>query len=160
MNERAYDARVGRREDLRAIDGAVATVARVANSHRARRRIEDRAGVPLGPTGVSALAAVHAMGPVRHGAVARRMGIQPSRVTKEVRVLVEAGLVAEWADPNDRRAVLLEVTPAGADAYRRYRRAAESALAEVLDGWSDRDVGQLATLLTRLATAFATTRDE
>lgn len=144
-----------RPDDVRAIEAAVAQLSRVAYSHRARRRIEDRAGVPLGPNAIAVLAVIHAQGPVRFGAVARRTGQQPSRVSKEVRTLVDAGFVEQTDDPDDRRAVLLVSTDKGDDAYRRYRDAAEGALAEVLGTWSDRDVHQLARLMGRLATGFA-----
>ena len=144
-----------RTADLQALQIALTTVGRVQHSRRARRRIEDRSGVPLGPTTIATLTAIHTLGPVRHRAVARRVGLQPSRVSKEVRVLVDAGMVTERADPADRRAVLLEATEKGAEAHDRYVDAAQETLAEVLDGWSDRDVRTLSDLVTRLAVDFA-----
>lgn len=146
---------VDRTTDLHELQTALTTVGRVQHSHGARRRIEDRSGVPLGPTTIAALAAVHTMGPVRHRAVARRVGLQPSRVSKEVRVLVEAGFVTERPDPDDRRAVLLEATDKGADAHDRYVRAAQETLADVLADWTDADVHRLTHLLTRLAADFS-----
>jgi DNA-binding MarR family transcriptional regulator len=144
-----------RATDVRTIEAAVARLARVAYSHKARRRIEDRAGVPLPPNAIAVLAAVQSYGPVRLGAVARRLGLQASRVSKEVRTLVDAGYVEQTPDPDDRRAVLLVATDKGAEAYRRYRAAAEDALAEVLDSWSDAEVHRLARLVDRLAGGFA-----
>ena len=149
------DPTASRTVDLHALQTALTTVGRVQHSHRARRRIEDRSGVPLGPTTIAALAAIRVLGPARHRVVAHRMGLQPSRVSKEVRVLVDAGMVTERPDPADRRAILLEVTEKGADAHDRYRHAAQETLAEVLDDWSDRDLHRLADLTTRLAAAFA-----
>lgn len=144
-----------RTADLHALQTALTTVGRVQHSHRARRRIEDRSGVPLGATTIATLAAIRLLGPTRHRAVARRVGLQPSRVSKEVRVLVEAGMVTERPDPDDRRAVLLETTEKGTDAHLRYLQAAEDTLAEVLSDWSDRDLHHIAELTTRLAAAFA-----
>lgn len=144
-----------RAEDVRAVEAAVGRIARVTYSHRARRRIEDRSGVPLGPNAITVLSTVLAHAPVRFGVVARRVGLQPSRVSKEVRTLVEAGLVEQVEDPDDRRAVLLVATDKGADAHRRYRDAAEQALADVLAEWPDRDVHTLARLLGRLADGFS-----
>lgn len=146
---------VDRATDLHALQTALTTVGRVQHGRRARRRIEDRSGVPLGPTTIATLATIHTLGPVRHRVVARRVGLQPSRVSKEARVLVDAGFVTERPDPDDRRAVLLEATEKGAEAHERYLRAAEETLAEVLGDWSDRDLHRLATLTTRLATDFA-----
>lgn len=145
--------------DLHALQTALTTLGRVQHSHRARRRIEDRSGVPLGPTTISTLAAIRTLGPARHRAIARRVGLQPSRVSKEVRVLVEAGMVRERPDPDDRRAVLLTPTDKGRDAHDRYLRAAQDTLAEVLADWSDRDLHRLAQLTDRLAGAFARETD-
>ena len=144
-----------RTTDLRTLQTALTTVGRVQHSHRARRRIEDRSGVALGPTTIATLTAIGTLGPVRHRVVARKVGLQPSRVSKEVRVLVDAGMVSERADPDDRRAVLLEATDKGADAHRRYVAAAEATLAEVLADWTDDDLHRLADLTTRLAACFA-----
>ncbi len=149
------DRTTDRTTDLRTLQTALTTVGRVQHSHRARRRIEDRSGVPLGPTTIATLTAIHSLGPVRHRAVARKVGLQPSRVSKEVRVLVDAGMVTERDDPHDRRAVLLEVTDKGTDAHRRYVAAAEATLAEVLADWSDDDLHRLTDLTTRLAACFA-----
>lgn len=149
-----------RSQDVHSIDASVAMLVRVAHSHRARRRIEDRSGVPLGPTTLSALAAVITGGPMRYGAVARKMGVQPSRASKEVRVLIETGFVTEQPDPDDRRAMLLEATDKGHDAYQRYRHAAENAMDEVLSSWPDRDVHRLAQMLGRLAEGFANVEDD
>lgn len=150
-----YDADVSRPDDIRAIQAALSTVTRVQYNRRARRLIEDRSGVPLAPTTVATLSAIGALGPVRHGAVAQRVGTQPSRISKEVRALVQAGLVTEVADPQDRRAVLLGVTDKGTDAVERYAEAARETLSEVLAELSDDEVTTLAPLLTRLATCFA-----
>jgi DNA-binding MarR family transcriptional regulator len=146
---------VDRAADLHSLQTALTTVGRVQHSQRARRRIEDRSGVPLGPTTIATLTAIRTIGPARHRVVARRVGLQPSRVSKEVRVLVDAGMVTERPDPDDRRAVLLEVTDKGTDAHQRYVDAAQDTLAEVLADWSDRDLHRIAALTARLATAFA-----
>jgi DNA-binding MarR family transcriptional regulator len=150
---------VDRAADLHALQTALTMVGRVQHSQRARRRIEDRSGVPLGPTTISTLAAIRILGPTRHRAVARRVGLQPSRVSKEVRVLVDAGMVTERPDPADRRAVLLDATEKGAEAHDRYLDAAEEALGEVLGDWSDGDLHRLVDLTTRLAAAFARESD-
>ena len=146
---------MARPDDLRSIQVALTTIGRVQNSRRARRRIEDLAGVPIAPTTIATLAAVVALAPVRHGPIAARIGIQPSRVSKEVRILVEGGMVTESPDPHDRRAVLLDPTDKGVDAYVRYTEAAREILGDVLADWSARDVAELDRLTTRLATAFA-----
>ncbi len=112
--------------------------------------------MPLAPTAIETLSAIRTLGPVRHGAVAARIGIQPSRISKEVRSLVEAGMVTETPDPADRRAVLLDVTDKGTDALARYVGGSREILDEVLAGWSTTDLSRLGTLLGRMASALAT----
>lgn len=144
----------GRDADLRSVREALTAIGRVQNSRRARRHLEDRAGVPLAPTTIETLSAIHTLGPVRHGPVAARVGIQPSRISKEVRALVEAGMVVESSDPDDRRAALLTVTDKGIDALDRYIHSAHETLDEVLGDWSATDLARLARLLGRLAESF------
>lgn len=146
---------MNRAANLLSLQTALTTLGRVQHSHRARRRIENRSGVPLGQTTIATLAAIRTLGPARHRAVARRAGLQPSRVSKEARVLVDAGMVTEHPDPDDRRAVLLEATDKGAEAHDRYLAAAQETLAEVLADWSDADLHRLVDLTTRLAADFA-----
>ena len=142
-------------DDLRAINAAITTISRVSNSRRARNRIEARAGVGLGPAAIATLAAIRSLAPATNRAVAARAGLEPSRISKEVRALLADGLVEEHGDPADRRVTLLATTPAGERAYAAYHEAANAALAEVLSGWDRADVASLRSLLDRLAEGFA-----
>jgi DNA-binding MarR family transcriptional regulator len=142
-----------RQGDIAALDAALTRIGRAANSRRAARRRAELSGVDLLPTGVGALAAVFRLGPVRLTDVALHVDLEPSRVSKEINRLVEAGLVAPETDPSDGRAVLLSVTDQGADAFRRYRETVDRQLSALLRDWSDSDVRQLAALLGRLAAA-------
>ena len=65
--------------------------------------------------------------------------------------MIDAGLVVQTPDPDDRRATVLSVTKAGSAAFRRYRKAADELLAEALADWSDKDVDRAAVQLHRLA---------
>jgi DNA-binding MarR family transcriptional regulator len=142
-----------RRSDIAALDAALTRIGRVANSRRAAQLRSRLSGVDLLPTAVGALAAIFRLGPVRLTDVAGHLDLEPSRMSKEVNRLVDAGLVAPQTDPTDGRAVLLSVTDAGADAWARYRSTVDAQLTALLADWSDADVQQLAALLGRLAAA-------
>jgi DNA-binding MarR family transcriptional regulator len=142
---------MGREANLRAVDAALTRIGRVANSRRAAARRARRSGVTLAPTAVATLAAVYRLGPARQSAIAEHLELEPSRVSREVRTLVDGGLVRQEDDPDDGRAVLLVATAAGREAFERYRRAADEILAESLQDWDERDLAALASLLTRLA---------
>jgi DNA-binding MarR family transcriptional regulator len=143
-----------RAADLHAVDAALMRIGRVANSRRAASRRARRAGVSLAPTAVRTLAAIYRLGPARLRAIAEHVDLEPSRVSREVRPLVDAGLVVQRADPADGRATLLATTAAGNRAFERYRRAADQILAESMEGWTDQDLRKLARLLTRLAASL------
>ena len=143
---------MSRDDDVAAVDRALTRIGRVANSRRAARHRSRISGVDLLPTAVATLAAVYRLGPVRLTDVATEMDLEPSRVSKEVNRLVDAELVEQAPDPSDRRASLLTITDAGADAWKRYRSAVDEQLTKLLADWNDRDLHKLATMLDRLAT--------
>jgi DNA-binding MarR family transcriptional regulator len=146
---------MSRADDLSRVDAALTRVGRVANSRRAARYRSQLSGVDLLPTAVATLACIFRIGPARLTDVSAQLELEPSRVSKEVNRLVEAGLVTQEPDARDRRAVLLTVTEEGADAWRRYRKATDKQLARTLEEWTDDDLHQLATLLARLAQAVS-----
>ncbi|MCU1483511.1 MAG: putative transcriptional regulator [Actinomycetia bacterium] len=146
---------MSRADDLAGVDAALTRISRVANSRRAARYRAQLSGVDLLPTGVATLAAIVGVGPARLTDVSAHLELEPSRVSKEVNRLVEAGFVTQQPDPSDRRAVLLTVTDEGADAWRRYRKATDKQLARTLDDWSDDDLHHLADQLRRLSAAVA-----
>jgi DNA-binding MarR family transcriptional regulator len=140
--------------NLRAVDAALTRIGRVANSRRASARRAHRSGVDLAPTAVATLAAIYRHGPARLRTIAEHVDLEPSRISREVGPLVEAGLVRQEADAEDRRATLLVATAAGRRAFEAYRRAADEILASSVRDWSDRDLASLATMLTRLASSL------
>lgn len=73
-----------------------------------------------------------------------------STVSRQVRSLVERGLVARRPDPEDRRGYLLTATDAGHEAYGEFQRQREAELAALLAPWPPEDRYQLVRLLTRL----------
>ncbi len=68
--------------------------------------------------------------PTRGGELARRWGLTPSSITLLVDELASAGLVARRADPDDRRAVVLELTAAGRNELRATEEVVIAALEE------------------------------
>ena len=91
-------------------------------------------------------------GPVRMSELADRLRIARRSATSVVDELVERGLVERAADPADRRAVTVAVTPAGRRVARRSsstrRRAAAADLTSSL---TPAELATLRDLLTRIA---------
>jgi DNA-binding MarR family transcriptional regulator len=71
-------------------------------------------------------------GPVRAGALAQRAKLSPSAITEIVEGLETEGMVRREADPEDRRAVRVALTPDGRRHLQRFEHAAAVALAERL----------------------------
>jgi DNA-binding MarR family transcriptional regulator len=84
---------------------------------------------PLGQSSLSTLATLAAEGPLRVGDLAAREGVRPPTMTKIVGNLEEHRLVERLADPVDRRAGLIQLTPAGAEYVAGTRSARASQLA-------------------------------
>jgi DNA-binding MarR family transcriptional regulator len=73
-----------------------------------------------------------------------------STVSRQVRSLVERGLVERHTDPEDRRGSLLTATADGRAAFEQYRRQRDRELAALLDPWTGEDRYQLIRLMSRL----------
>ncbi|MGW8377957.1 MarR family transcriptional regulator [Streptomyces sp. ODS28] len=73
-----------------------------------------------------------------------------STVSRQVRSLVERGLVERYRAQEDRRGTLLRATEAGRATYEEYRRQRDAELAEVLETWSAKDRDDLVRLMGRL----------
>ncbi len=73
-----------------------------------------------------------------------------STVSRQVRSLVERGLVERRPDPEDRRGSLLTATAGGREAFEQYRRQRDTELAALLEPWPAEDRYQLIRLMERL----------
>ena len=92
---------------------------------RARRhdRVRTVAAVPLDRAAVMVLGQLAEAGPVRPGELAARLGVEAPHVTRQVQRLQQAGYADRAPDPDDRRAQLIKLTPAGKAASDRIREA-------------------------------------
>ncbi|MYV98873.1 MarR family transcriptional regulator [Streptomyces sp. SID3343] len=93
-------------------------------------------------------------GPMGVKALAQAMSIDSSTVTRQVTPLVEQGLVDRIPNPDDGRAVLLELSTEGRDRLHQVRHARQRLMAEICAGWSDDDRTRFTELLTRFNTSM------
>ncbi|WP_320064422.1 MarR family winged helix-turn-helix transcriptional regulator [Micromonospora sp. RTGN7] len=113
-----------------------------------QRRVDDRPAVPIGLFGM--LMQIEQQPTGCHAReLAVRTGLDPSTVSRAVASLVAHGMVERDADPADRRANCLTVTPAGVvaltDTYDWYAELLDRALAD----WSPDEVATLCAALGR-----------
>jgi DNA-binding MarR family transcriptional regulator len=105
-----------------------------------------------------ALSRIADIGPVRLSEVAATLSLDLSSVSRQVRVLEDAGLVTRTPDPDDRRASLLAVTLEGEALVQRMQLMLSRIVSDALAEWSERDRATLSTLLGRLADDLSPSR--
>jgi DNA-binding MarR family transcriptional regulator len=93
-------------------------------------------------------------GQVRMSDLAGLLSLDPSTVSRMVRVLEELGLVARKPDPDDGRATLLDLTESGRAELATARAERHQLLKQALTGWNERDRARLLGLLDRLSTSI------
>jgi DNA-binding MarR family transcriptional regulator len=129
-------------------------------SPRQRERLQRALGLSLSETNLGTLRLVQRHGPVAVSEVARRLEVDLSNASRQLRALEDQGLVTRSADPDDRRVARVAVTASGRRVLDRARAVALNDYAVALDDWSPRDRAQLADLLDRFRTSLLATEPD
>jgi DNA-binding MarR family transcriptional regulator len=111
-------------------------------------------GPPMTSTQRLAMFETAMSGPLRLSALAERMGITAPTASRAVDGLVDLGLMERHPDPDDRRAVRIDLTRPGRKRVEEKKALAASALAPGVAALAAQDRAQLAALLTQLADAL------
>jgi DNA-binding MarR family transcriptional regulator len=104
------------------------------------------------------LVLLEGQGPLRARELAEISRVDPSVISRQVAALVADGLVDRVADPDDRRAQLLSLSPEGATVLSRGRRAMLAVVEERLSGWDPDELRASADQLARLIADLSTPR--
>ncbi|QMU80082.1 MarR family transcriptional regulator [Streptacidiphilus sp. PB12-B1b] len=91
---------------------------------------------------------------IRLNQLAERLRIAPRSVTTVVDALETAGLVARTQDPEDRRAILLQLTEAGQQMVEQIGRIRQEVAAEYFGAISSEQRGELLRLLRTSDAAY------
>lgn len=134
----------------RRLNEAITSLHRFASSRKLDAMHAERAGVDLNFTAYAVLGRVVEHGPVTLGSLASLASMAPNALSRQVRLLEEAGHLARASDPDDGRIAVVEATPLGRDAHRRLREANEALLARQLRDWTVDDLDDLAAAMERL----------
>jgi len=92
-------------------------------------------------------------GGLRMSVLATRLGVTLSTVSGLVDRLVDAGLAARRADPEDRRQVIVSVTPAGDHLMERFRELNRRQAQELFGSLADDDLDTVERAFGLLADA-------
>jgi DNA-binding MarR family transcriptional regulator len=133
---------------------AITRIAYLITRARRHDRVRTVAAVPLDRAAVMVLGQLAEAGPVRPGELADRLGVEAPHVTRQVQRLQQAGYADRVPDPDDRRAQLIQLTPAGRAAADRIREAGTAGMQAALAHWPSQERHQLATLLHRMVDDF------
>jgi DNA-binding MarR family transcriptional regulator len=131
------------------LNDAISALHRFAGSRSLDRVHTERAGVELKLAAYGVLGHVVAHGPLTLGELAKRAHMQPSALSRQVRLLEEGGHIAR-SPGSDGRVAVVAATARGVDAHRRLRRANDELLSRQLRGWTEDELAALAGQLERL----------
>jgi DNA-binding MarR family transcriptional regulator len=134
------------------VEGIVTRIARAAryldNAAQARLR---RLG--LTKEEFKVVCSLHA-GTRSHGSLCRELRVSTGAMTNRLDKLERSGLVTRSRDPNDRRGILLELTPAGHEKLDQYIDTGATRERQLLASLSKSDKRQLNRLLQGLLTSL------
>jgi DNA-binding MarR family transcriptional regulator len=111
---------------------------------------ESRDPQGLSASALSALSRLDTLGPLRITDLAVREGLSQPGLTTLANRLEDAGLATRAADPTDRRAVRLAITPAGVERVRAYREARAELISSRVRQLPERDRAALEAALPAL----------
>ncbi|MGH9016864.1 MAG: MarR family winged helix-turn-helix transcriptional regulator [Acidimicrobiales bacterium] len=139
----------GEETDVGAIEGALEHLFRLNASRKVHQRRAAAAGVAISQPGFQLLRRIHEEDGLHIGALARLTEMDPAATGRQITQLEADGLVTRQRHSDDGRAVVVKVTPAGAEVRRRLSLVAERHMADVLAGWTAADRRRFAALLPR-----------
>lgn len=116
-------------------------------------------GISIGRTGYWLLVRVSDVGPIRLSDLAESVELDLSTISRQIRDLVAAGLIARTPDPADGRAALLSLTEQGMAVLEAVSESRRRVLALAIAEWTDEERNALASGLLRLASGLKDARD-
>lgn len=135
-------------------------VAASARSSRQRERLLRAARVSLTDANLVALRIVDRYGPIAVSAVARRLDVDQSTASRQLRPLEEHELIRRTTGPDDRRVSWLTSTARGRGVLERIDEVVRNDFAVALGDWTDDDRERLGELLARFRTDLLHTRTD
>jgi DNA-binding MarR family transcriptional regulator len=136
------------------LQSAIVDLQRITNSRKLHGVRAARAGVTISPVAGSVLRHIVEGGPLRPALLAERVRMQPSALSRQLKVLEAEGYIERVPIPGDKRGWLVRVTQRGRGIVQRLERADEDLLAGQLRNWSAADLQTLNELLDRLIHDF------
>ncbi len=96
------------------------------------------------------------VGTMRITDIAALVGVDTPAVTRKIQQLEHQGLVSRCVDPSDRRSVRIALTSAGREVLEQVMRAHRALLDRLFAQWSQAELAEFASHLTRLTDSLTT----
>lgn len=116
---------------------------------RVDRALEE-AGLGLTPGEARALVFVSHFGPIRQSQLAERMGVEPMTLVGFIDRLEGRGLVVREADPEDRRAKTVRLTPAAQPLVEEIKVVLTRTREEATRNFTPEEIETMRRLLDRM----------
>lgn len=120
-------------------------------AHAAMRFGERLSAIGLAPPDAGVMRAIAAGPGTTQQALARHLGVMPSRVVALIDRLEQKGLVERVGSPDDRRAYALRLTARGRQALHEIGRIAAEHARDLCAALDEKERHTLATLCARIA---------
>jgi DNA-binding MarR family transcriptional regulator len=146
-------------DDVEIIERALNTLFRLSRNFRFHEAVHHRSGFAVDRASYGVLARVGEHQPVRLSDLAHLLGVDVSTISRQVATLELRGLLTRSADPDDGRAVLLELTAPGHTYLRKLSAAWHDIVADSLIDWDPREIARFATMVDRFVENLASSAD-
>jgi DNA-binding MarR family transcriptional regulator len=140
------------------VDAELVNRLRGVISRLARQLNNTSTGEGLTPSQYSVLGLVRSRGPLGLAELTDLEGLNPTMLSRIVRKLDEHGLIRRLPDPNDMRAVRVEITPEGELVHQRIRDRRTNVLSEWLDQLPEQTASTLLAAVPAMEALAATTK--
>ena len=137
-------------EPIEELTVSLQRLGRLLASRQVASRITTAAGAEVSQQGAALLRVLLREGQLSVAALAASTPMEIAAVSRQVRLLEDAGAIERSASPDDRRVALLDLTPEGRELAERIRAVGVRHLEEALTRWTKTDERTLARLLARL----------
>lgn len=133
-------------------------ITRIFRLQRQLRCLAQRSADPRGP-GSALQAVMRVIGEqpeMRATELAEKLGIGAAGLSRHISELVEMGYVCRRPHPDDGRAYLISLTPAGTQEVTDEMRRRSALLQQMLEGWTDEEARSASESLTKLTETLHT----
>lgn len=137
--------------DIGRIEQALSVIVAWALRHDVQHETMRRAQCDLSRGHIWLLGRLNQEDGARLSDLAHASGVDKSTLTPQAGRLLREGLIARQADPTDRRAAILHVTPEGRKLLARLHSTRREMLSELLADWSADEQASMAAMLSKLA---------